>query len=115
MHFSYQQYVDRMKYEPYQWPPDISLAELHSRVSEQGPVNDIGVKCPCCNFQSKKKFKGWIMRDVAEVCSTNIQDCEGYGTAIPAFFGMLKFYLLAIFLVMLINSIYPLWAMFYTC
>jgi hypothetical protein len=28
---------------------------------------------------------------------------------------MLKFYLCAIFLVMLINSIYPLWAMFHTC
>jgi hypothetical protein len=67
MNFSYQKYVERMNYEPYQWPPDISLAELHSRVSEQGPVNDIGVRCPCCNFQSKKKFKGWIMRDIAEV------------------------------------------------
>jgi hypothetical protein len=28
---------------------------------------------------------------------------------------MLKFYMGAIFLVMVINSIYPLWAMFYTC
>jgi len=26
MNFNYHNYVSRMKYEPYQWPPDISLA-----------------------------------------------------------------------------------------
>jgi hypothetical protein len=76
MNFSYQLYVNRMNYQPFQWPPDISLAELHSRVSEQGPVNDQGVKCPCCGFQSKKKFKGWIMRDIAEVLSVLVRTAK---------------------------------------
>jgi hypothetical protein len=67
MNFNYQLYVNRLNYEPYRWPPDISLAELHSRVSEQGPINENGVKCPCCQYQSKKKFKNWFMRDIHEV------------------------------------------------
>ena len=33
MELAYQEYVKRLNYDPYQWPPDISLAELHSRVS----------------------------------------------------------------------------------
>lgn len=33
----------------------------------------------------------------------------------PAYFGLLKFYISAIFVVILINGIYPLWAMDYTC
>ncbi len=70
MNFNYQLYVNRLNYDPYQWPPDISLAELHSRVSEQGPINENGVKCPCCQYQSKKKFKGWFWRDIHEVPSS---------------------------------------------
>jgi hypothetical protein len=67
MELAYQDYVTRLSYEPFRWPPDISLAELHSRVSEQGPINPVGVRCPCCNFQSKLEFTGWIKRDIAEV------------------------------------------------
>lgn len=67
MNFNYQLYVNRLHYQPDQWPPDISLAELHSRVSEQGPINENGVKCPCCNYQSKKKFRNWFSRDIHEV------------------------------------------------
>jgi hypothetical protein len=108
MELAYQEYVKRLNYDPYQWPPDMSLAELHSRVSEQGPINPAGVKCPCCNFQSKKNFDGWIMRDINE-------DCRGYGTAIPAFFGLLMYYTIAIFIVICLNTVYPLWAVYYTC
>lgn len=56
MDFSYQNFVKRLDYKPYQWPPDISLAELHSRCSEPGPENPKGVRCPCCDFPIKQKL-----------------------------------------------------------
>jgi hypothetical protein len=34
---------------------------------------------------------------------------------VPAYFGLMKFYIVAIILVILINGIYPLWAVYYTC
>jgi hypothetical protein len=37
------------------------------------------------------------------------------GSAVPAFFGLLKFYISAIFTAIIINGIYPLWAMNFTC
>jgi hypothetical protein len=43
MNFSYKNYVKRFQYIPFQWPPDIGLAELHSRCSEQGSVQLEGV------------------------------------------------------------------------
>lgn len=33
----------------------------------------------------------------------------------PAYFGLLKFYIVAILLAILINGIYPVWALYYTC
>jgi hypothetical protein len=44
-----------------------------------------------------------------------IQDCSKLGSAVPAYFGLLKFYIVAICLAILINGIYPLWATYYVC
>ena len=67
MNFDYKNYVLRYKYEPYQWPPDIGLAELHARCSEPGPINPEGVQCPCCDRYSKFKMKKWARRSIHEV------------------------------------------------
>ena len=64
MDFSYQSYVKKMEYEPYAWPPDISLAGLHSRCSEPGKENPVGVSCPCCGYTIKLKIDGWVRRDI---------------------------------------------------
>jgi hypothetical protein len=34
---------------------------------------------------------------------------------VPAYFGLMKFYIAAILLAILINGIYPLWAVYYAC
>lgn len=44
-----------------------------------------------------------------------IKDCKGYGTAIPAFFGLLMYYIFAILFVICLNTIYQMWAVYYTC
>ena len=44
-----------------------------------------------------------------------MKDCRGYGTAIPAFFGLLMYYTIALFIVICLNVIYPIWAVYYTC
>ena len=67
MNFNYQNYVQRYNYEPYCWPPDLGLAELHARCSEPGPENVSGVKCPCCDQVSKKKVRKWWKRNIHEV------------------------------------------------
>jgi len=67
MNFNYRNYVKRYHYEPFCWPPDLSLAELHARCSEPGPVNEDGVECPCCQVKSKRKVRQWWKRDIEKV------------------------------------------------
>lgn len=67
MNFNYRNYVTRYSYEAYYWPPDLSLAELHARCSEPGPINENGVQCPCCQKYSKRKVYKWWKQNIDEV------------------------------------------------
>lgn len=97
-----------MNYKPYNWPPDLSLAGLHSRCSEPGKENPLGVSCPCCGHTIKLKMNSWIKRDI-------YQDFKQTGAGIPAYFALLKFYSLIAIILFLTNAPFYLYATNLAC
>ena len=43
------------------------------------------------------------------------KDLNGYGGAIPGYFRLLKLYIFASLMAVVINSIYPIFAIYYAC
>jgi len=66
-------------------------------------------------MQSKYKINQWLQRDIYDVICIIIQDFEMYGGAVPAYFWLLKYYGIIIFLVICINSVMPIIATYHVC
>lgn len=60
-------------------------------------------------------MEGWLMRDIYDVLIPFTQDFREWGSGIPAYFGLLRFYNVIAFTVLLVNAIYPVFVTYLVC
>ncbi|MBS1889776.1 MAG: hypothetical protein JST59_00655 [Actinobacteria bacterium] len=89
------------RYNPTQWPPDVALAELHSRCSMPGEPTPNEVKCPCCGNNTKTADTRWFKEDI-------YQDFGSTSSGICGYFLLLRTFVGASFVLVLLGSIYQL-------
>jgi len=97
------------RYNPFKYPPDYNLARIHQKASMPGiPSKQHPVHCPCCNEKVKEPFKSWWGRSIEK-------DFSKYGGAVVVYFWLLKLYLLAAILIILIYGAYLHYLSGYYC
>jgi hypothetical protein len=100
--FNYKSYVEQhYRYNETQWPPNVALAELHSRCSMPGDLTQNDVECPCCHEKTKESNTSWFGKNI-------YQDFTGTSSGICGYFLLLRSYVLISFLLVCIGSIYQL-------
>ena len=78
--------------ELFKWPASIEDAERHERANSLGLVRDDSETCPCCLMNSDRIQFNWFRANIDKDLSYD------YGTAIPCFFHLIKFYLVVVVL-----------------
>ena len=81
------------EFEPLQWPPNQSLAQLHYDCCKPGIENPDGRQCPCCQRYEKLSNSKWPLRNITK-------DFRKFGGGIPGYFYLL-IYLMIVFIILI--------------
>ena len=86
-------------YRPFKFPPDYPLAKLHQRATMPGKEDPLELSCPCCNVKLKTPYTDWWGRSF-------VKDFRRYGGAIVCYFRLMKLYIIAMLIVLVLYGVY---------